>query len=462
MDTSAIAELSSATPMAQGVARLQVALGNAEERERCGRVLREAGYHVSLSGEGGPGERGGEPPHLLLIDVAGLERLRAGDGAGSPLPPLLVLADYDEVEQAGLRDPYVLRPLQPRELLLQVGLALQRLGFASPGAAELAGVRFRRKSDRLIGQSQAITSLYDRIALVAQSDVPVLILGESGTGKELVARAIHWTSRRCQRPFVAINCGSIPEPLLEDELFGHVRGAFTDARAERPGIFEQAAGGTVFLDEITELPASGQVKLLRVLQEREVRRVGGTQAIEVDVRVLAASNRDLQEALRDGSLREDLFYRLNVFTLSLPPLRERVEDIPLLVAHFIVQFSPEAGQRVRGISAPALERLQSYRWPGNVRELENVIRQAMLLCRGEEIQEGDLVLPDETTSPGFPTFKEAKRRFERDYIRQAMERAGGNVTRAARLAGKDRKDFYDLLRRHGVSPEQYRQGRPPR
>jgi two-component system response regulator GlrR len=424
-------------------------------------VLTQAGYRVSAESDSAASPHLPEESDLLLVDISSLARLPLREPHGSSRQiPVLVLADYAEVEASSMRDPYVLRPLQPRELLLQVGLALQRAGSQALGAAELTGVRFRRTSDRLIGHSPVIANLYDRIALVARSEVPVLIQGESGTGKELVARAIHWTSPRAERPFVAINCGSIPEPLLEDELFGHVRGAFTDARAERAGIFEQAQGGTVFLDEVTELAPSGQVKLLRVLQEREVRRVGGSQSIPVDARVLAASNRNLQDALRDGKVREDLYYRLNVFTLSLPALRERPEDIPLLAAHFLTQFAPESGRRVRGVSPRALERLQAYRWPGNVRELENVIRQAVLLCRGEEIQETDLVLPQETQPAGFPTFRDAKRRFECDYIRQAMERSRGNVTRAALVAGKDRKDFYDLMRRHGLQPELFRQRRP--
>jgi two-component system response regulator GlrR len=425
------------------------------------RVLSQAGYQVKSLG------RTLSPPSLeadlIVADCLALEHWQATTRRedGSPTP-VLVLADYPEVESTRLSHPYVLRPLQPRELLLQVGLALQRSGVQALGAAELAGIRFRRKNDRLIGRSRPITSLYDRIALVAHTDAPVLIQGESGTGKELVARAIHYTGPRAERPFVAINCGSIPEPLLEDELFGHVRGAFTDARAERPGIFEQAQGGTVFLDEVTELPPSGQVKLLRVLQEREVRRVGGTHAVPVDVRVLAASNRNVQEALETGRIREDLYYRLNVFTLSLPSLRERPEDIPLLTAHFLALFGPESGGRVRSISAAALRRLQSHRWPGNVRELENVIRQAILLCDGEEIQADGLALPEPSADDTFLTFRQAKQRFERGYIDRVLELAAGNVTRAARLAGKDRKDFYDLMRRHGVEPGAFRDRERPR
>jgi two-component system response regulator GlrR len=455
-----IAAAPTAAPTAAASARLRLALSDPAERERCDRVLREAGYEVRA--DSAPAAPSSEPTDLILADVASLERWRR-NGGSDPLSsaPVLVLADYAEVEASTMRDPYVLRPLHPRELLLQVGLALQRAGSPAPGGPELAGIRFRRRSDRLIGRCPTMTAVYDRIALVARSEVPVLIQGESGTGKELVARAIHWTSPRSQRPFVAINCGSIPEPLLEDELFGHVKGAFTDARAERAGIFEQAHGGTIFLDEVTELPPSGQVKLLRALQEREVRRVGGTQAITVDVRVLAASNRNLQDAMRDGTVREDLYYRLNVFTVTLPPLRERAEDIPLLAAHFLAQFGSDSGRKVGAVSAPALARLQAYRWPGNVRELENVLRQAALLCRGEEIAEADLVLPVEAIATGFPSFREAKQRFERDYIRQAMERAGGNVTRAARLASKDRKDFYDLMKRHGVTPQMFRPRRSP-
>ncbi len=418
-------------------------------------MLSGAGYQVKNMGHTPTPPSSGVD--LIVADCLALKRWEdSPPGQEGRAVPVLVLADYPEVESAGMSHPYVLRPLQSRELLLQVGLALQRTGLQALGAAELAGIRFRRSSDQLIGRSRLITSLYDRIALVARTDAAVLIQGESGTGKELAARAIHCTGPRAERPFVAINCGSIPEPLLEDELFGHVRGAFTDARVERPGIFEQAQGGTVFLDEVTELPPSGQVKLLRVLQEREVRRVGATHAIPVDVRVLAASNRNVQEALKAGSVREDLYYRLNVFTLTLPPLRDRLEDIPLLVAHFLAQFSPESGRRVRSISAAAVQRLQTHRWPGNVRELENIIHQAVLLCNGEEVQAEDLALPEPTESDGFLNFRAAKQRFERDYIHQVMDLAAGNVTRAASMAGKDRKDFYDLMRRHGIDPASLR------
>ncbi len=459
MDATLTPTAPTTAPAAQEAARLRLVLSDPSELERCRRVLCEAGYQVCVDSDASAADTPGNRRHdLVLADIEGLKRLRT-DAAPGDEAPVLVLADYAEVQTATLADPYVLRPLQPRELLLQVGLTLQRSGASALGGAELSGVRFRRTSDRLIGRSPAIASLYDRIALVARSEVPVLIQGESGTGKELVARAVHWSSPRAQSPFVAVNCGSIPEPLLEDELFGHVRGAFTDARAERAGIFEQAQGGTVFLDEVTELPPSGQVKLLRVLQEREVRRVGGTRSIPVDARILAASNRNLQDALSDGSVREDLYYRLNVFSISLPPLRERLEDVPLLAAHFLARFAPESGHRVRGVSPRAMARLQAYRWPGNVRELENVLRQAVLLCPGDEIQESDLTLPEESAGSSFTAFREAKRRFERDYIRQAMERAAGNVTRAARLAGKDRKDFYDLMRRHGMQPELFRHRR---
>ena len=443
------------SPTPSRPAQIVLTLSDGEEAGSCVRVLSQAGYQVkNLGHTSAPPSSGVD---LIVTDCLALKRwedsLRSQE---SPAVPVLVLADYPEVESAGIFHPYVLRPLQPRELLLQVGLALQSSGPQALGAAELAGIRFRRTSDKLIGHSRLITSLYDRIALVARTDAAVLIQGESGTGKELAARAIHCTGPRAERPFVAINCGSIPEPLLEDELFGHVRGAFTDARVERPGIFEQAQGGTVFLDEVTELPPSGQVKLLRVLQEREVRRVGATHAIPVDVRVLAASNRNVQECLEAGSMREDLYYRLNVFTLTLPPLRDRLEDIPLLVAHFLTQFGPESDRRVRGISAAAVQRLQTHRWPGNVRELENIIRQAILLCNGEEIQAEDLALPEPSENNGFLSFRAAKQRFERDYIHQVMDLAAGNVTRAAQMASKDRKDFYDLMRRHGIDPASFR------
>jgi two-component system response regulator AtoC len=287
----------------------------------------------------------------------------------------------------------------------------------------------------------------------------VLIQGESGTGKELVARAIHEMSPRASFPFVAVNCGAIPGELMESELFGHVRGAFTDASRNKKGLFAEADGGTLFLDEIGEMPAGLQVKLLRVLQDEEIRRVGDNRSEKVAVRVVAASARDLGRAVREGQFREDLFYRLNVVGIRLPALRERPEDIPLLARHFLTKYArlrPEAP--VRGISEGALEALRGYRWPGNVRELEHAIERALVLCEGAEIREEDL--PDEVRAPpaappGLPeetsSIKRATRLVEEQLIRRALERTGGNRTRAAEILEISYRALLYKIKEYGIS-----------
>jgi two-component system response regulator GlrR len=301
------------------------------------------------------------------------------------------------------------------------------------------------------------------IQIVARTDVPVLLLGESGTGKELAARAIHYGGARAARPFITLNCGAIPEPLMEDELFGHARGAYTGAHADKKGVFEEAEGGTLFLDEIAELPSSCQVKLLRVLQEMEVRRLGETLSRRVNVRILAATNRDLRKVTEERRFREDLFHRISVLPIEIPPLRDRRDDIPVLVDHFMRQFNRELGRTIRAFTPRALDRLRAHAWPGNIRELENRIKQAMVMATSEMVDSDALSLPPGAASPTphpsadtYPTFRRAKAEFERGYVIQTLRLAGGRVAAAARLAGKDRKDFYDLMKKHTINPDDYR------
>jgi two-component system response regulator GlrR len=291
---------------------------------------------------------------------------------------------------------------------------------------------------------------------VAQNDVPVIIYGESGTGKELVARAIHYTGKRADRPFIVENCGAIPENLIENELFGHVKGAYTDARTDQKGLFEEAHGGTLFLDEIGELPLALQVKFLRVLQDGEFKRIGSTKPIKVDVRVIAATNKDLIQAIAEKTFREDLFYRLNVIPIHIPPLRERKEDIPLLINHFLQEFNKELGKGVEGFSPAAIQKMMTYQWPGNVRELKNKVKQAMVLTRNNVITAEDLFFHVPVSSNKFQSFKEAKREFEKEYISQVLRICQGNISQAARLAKKDRKDFYDVMKKYGIQPETFR------
>jgi two-component system, NtrC family, response regulator GlrR len=315
----------------------------------------------------------------------------------------------------------------------------------------------RRRSDLIIGSSPAIGRVLELVAVAARTELPVLVLGESGTGKELVARAIHYTGARAASPFITVNCGAIPETLMEDELFGHARGAYTGAHGDKKGVFEEAEGGSLFLDEIGELYPSCQVKLLRVLQEREVRRIGDTRTRRVNVRVIAATNKDLRMEMEARRFREDLFHRISVLPISVPALRERRDDVPLLVEHYVRQFNRELSQRVKGFTPRALERLKAHPWPGNVRELENRVKQAMVMAKGEMIDTESLALfAGPGGEAGFPAFRAAKAEFEKNYVMQALRITGGKVAAAARLAGKDRKDFYDLMKKHHIDPEDYR------
>jgi transcriptional regulator with GAF, ATPase, and Fis domain len=333
-------------------------------------------------------------------------------------------------------------------------------------AVDRADKRRPRKSDVIIGGGQWIKELYEQIAMVAATDVTVAISGDSGTGKELVARTIHNLSRRMEGPFVVVNCAAIPEGLLEDELFGHVRGAFTDASRDREGLLAAAHGGTLFLDEIAEMAVPLQAKILRVLQAAEFRRIGDDKDIQVDVRVITATNKDLEQAVEAGTFRQDLYYRINVFPLRLPPLRERKDDIPLLAHHFVLRHRTKVGKVVDGLSPEALARLVAYDFPGNVRELENKIHQALVVTRGPMIEADDLSLPAAKLHGRAPTldldrpFRELKTdavdRFERDYLVALLDRHDGNLAAAARQAGMDRKNLWALVQRHGIDVDTFR------
>jgi two-component system response regulator GlrR len=322
---------------------------------------------------------------------------------------------------------------------------------------ESSGHPARRRTDLLVGSGPAMAHVLELIAVAARTGIPVVILGESGTGKELVARAIHYTGPRAARPFLTMNCGAIPETLMEDELFGHARGAYTGAHGDKRGVFEEADGGSLFLDEIGDLYPSCQVKLLRVVQEQEVRRLGETRNRRIDVRIIAATNKDLKAEMKARRFREDLFHRISVLPIHLPPLRERREDIPLLVGQFLSQFNRELGRTIRAFTPQALDRLKAHAWPGNVRELENRVKQAMVMAKGDviDLEALDMFSGDAPGGP-FPSFKRAKNEFVRNYLMQCLATVKGNVAAAARLAGKDRKDFYDLMKRHDVDPAEYR------
>ena len=312
----------------------------------------------------------------------------------------------------------------------------------------------------LVGSSRPMQQVYEQVAQVASSSTTVLIRGESGTGKELVAHAIHYGSPRAKKPFVKVSCGALPENLVESELFGYEPGAFTDARSQKKGRFELAHGGTLFLDEIGELSPATQVKLLRVLQEREFERLGGTQTVKVNVRLVTATNRDLEVAVREGQFREDLYYRLNVFTLFMPPLRERKPDIPLLADHFIEKYAAAQRKEVRRIATSAIDMLMSYHWPGNVRELENCIERAVLVCDGGVIHAHHLppTLQTAEVSGTLPraSLSAAVAAYEKDLLLDALKAARGNMAKAARLLDSTERIVSYAVRKHDIDPDRFR------
>ena len=397
---------------------------------------------------------------LVLSDInlnaalSGLDLLRAFKRADARLEVVLIsgfgtLETAIEAVRAGALD-YVSKPFDIVEVKETVDRALKRRAQpASPAAPTEAAEAL--PADGLIGRSRGMLAVYKQIAHGAGSDAPVLITGETGTGKELIARALHHHSRRAPRPFVPVNCGALAESLLESELFGHVRGSFTGALGDKKGVFEQADGGTLFLDEIGETTAAVQVRLLRVLEQGEVRPVGASRVINVDVRVVAATNRDLERAVREGSFRQDLYYRLNVIRIAVPPLRDRREDIPLLAAHVLREVAT-AGRPLRRLSPEALAALMAYSWPGNVRELENVLERVALGATGEALDVDDLPPafrerpPASLETPlfeGLPSLEQMEKR----YLAHVLEVLKGNRTRAAVVLGIDRRTLYRMMER---------------
>jgi two-component system response regulator GlrR len=311
--------------------------------------------------------------------------------------------------------------------------------------------------DTIVTRSPGMLRLLDQARMVAQSDVSVLINGQSGTGKEILAQAIHNASPRSKKAFIAINCGALPEQLLESELFGHSRGAFTGAVSSREGLFQAAEGGTLFLDEIGDMPIPLQVKLLRVLQERKVRPLGSNRDLDIDVRILSATHRDLPKAMERGEFREDLFYRLNVVSLKIPALHERAEDVPLLANHLLRQSADRHKPFVRSFSTDAMKRLMAASWPGNVRQLVNVIEQCVALTSAPVISEALVQQALEGENTALPTFVEARNQFELNYLRKLLQMTKGNVTQAARVAGRNRTEFYKLLSRHELDANDFKE-----
>ncbi|BCX80496.1 two-component system, NtrC family, response regulator GlrR [Methylomarinovum caldicuralii] len=402
-------------------------------------------------------------PHVVVTDLMmdGMDGMALFDEIHRRCPtlPIIILTAHGTINDAvdatkkGVFG-FLTKPVDNKALLHHVTQALE-ICQGVDAEPEEEGEDWRR---RIVTQSPGIEDLLNQVAKVARGRASVYIHGESGTGKELLARAIHEASPRCEGPFIAVNCTAIPEHLFESELFGHKRGAFTGATQDHPGLFQAADGGTLFLDEVGDMPKMFQVKLLRALQEMAVRPVGSTQTVAVDVRVVSASHVDLTAAVEAGDFREDLYYRLNVVTLKVPPLRERPEDIPLLLDHFLKQVAESYGSKVKGFSPEALEYLVRYEWPGNVRQLHNLVEQCVALTNTPLIPLSlvQRAISGEAGEATLPPLKEAKRRFEREYLVRLLQITRGNVTHAAQLAKRNRTEFYRLLNRHQLDPREFK------
>ena len=436
-------------------------------RSSLGAVLRDEGLDVetAASGEECLDRAARTPYDVIVLDVwlpgvdglVTLQRLRERKVDAQ----VVMISGHGNIESAvraikmGAFD-FVEKPLSLEKTVLVVRNALRQRDLEAENRA------LRARVDRqhvMVGESFAMRQLREQVETAAPTNGRVLIYGDNGTGKELVARTIHQLSRRRNGPFIEVNCAAIPEELIESELFGHQKGAFTGAVIDKPGRFEQANAGTIFLDEIADMSLKTQAKVLRVLQEQVMERVGGTQRIRVDVRVLAATNKDLPGEIRAGRFREDLYFRLNVIPIFVPPLHDRQDDIPLLAEHFMALMAAEYGRRPKRLAPEAIGRLQQYAWPGNVRELRNVIERLMIMVRGDTITAQDLAFLGHddlheraaAVEPSLP-LSEARERFERDYILQALAAQNGNMSRTAEMLGVERSNLYKKMKAFGIAP----------
>ncbi len=444
--------------------RILVVDDEEQMRDLLVKVLERKGYQVSVCGNGVDAlaflER--EPADLVVTDVrmpglSGMEALRAIKEL-NPDIVVIIMTAFGSIDQAvqavkeGAYD-YINKPFKIDEMLLTIEKALDERRLRHEVSSLRQELRTRYHFENLIGKSRAMQEIFGLIEQVAGSRSTVMVYGKSGTGKELVAKAIHYNSPRSTRAFVAVNCAAIPAELLESELFGHEKGSFTGAIATKVGKFELATGGSLFLDEVGSMRLDLQAKILRALQEREVERVGGTRTIKIDVRVIAATNRDLKKAVEEGTFREDLYYRLNVVPITLPDLKDRQEDIPLLANHFVQKFAQESNPAIREISKEAMAVLMSHAWPGNVRELENVIERAVTLGHGPAVLSTDL--PTHLAGGANPLERALTREatledLERDYIAMILQRTKGHQIRAATILGIDRRTLYRKIRRYGL------------
>jgi two-component system response regulator GlrR len=426
--------------------------------------LQSAGYETIAAGSGDQAlaQMMAAPAQLVVTDL----RMDGMDGMSlfeaihknNPALPVIVLTAHGSIPDAVTATQrgvfgYLTKPFDAPELLALIDRALRLGGNAAQSNGMPDNEEWRRE---IVTRCARMEEVLAKVRLAAASDASVLIYGESGTGKELLARALCKASARHSKPLVAINCGAMPEQLLESELFGHVRGAFTGALKDYEGLFRAADSGTLFLDEIGDMPAALQVKLLRVLQEGELRPLGAARTISVNVRIIAATNRRLDQEIAHGRFREDLYYRLNVISIELPPLAERREDIPLLAAHFLKELAERYHRPLNGFAPDAMEALIAATWPGNVRQLRNVVEQAVALCQTPLVTAAWVQQAIRDQDHGLIPFDEARGKFERQYLSQLLTIAAGNVARAARLAKRNRTEFYKLLRRHDLDPSLFK------
>ncbi len=424
--------------------------------------LEKDGYTIEavVDGASAVARIAAEPWSVLLVDLKmpggmdGLDVLRRAKEL-QPSVAVVIMTAYATVDTAvnamkfGAYD-YLTKPFDPEELTLMIEKIVAQQELVRENVILRQALKREYRFRDMVSKSPAMQAVFDLVRLAAKSPSTILVLGESGTGKELVARAIHAESPRTGKPFVAVSCAALTETLLESELFGYEKGAFTGAATRREGKFENADGGTLFLDEIGDIGPKLQLDLLRVLEERRVTRVGGTESVPVDVRIVAATNRDLEKAVADGSFRGDLFYRLNVIRIEVPPLRERREDIPLLVETFLERLHAEMGKDVEGLTSEAMALLLSHSWPGNVRELRNVLERGYVVAQGREIDARDLGLSMSPAPAGTPEHPASLSEIEKKHIALVLEQTGGNVTQAARILAIDRVTLYNKIRKYGL------------
>ncbi len=430
--------------------------------------LETAGYDVITAVEADEAveKQKAEMADLAIVDL----QLAQSDGISLmeelhlivPQMPVIILTGYGSIESAvdaikrGAHN-YLIKPFEPQDLLFHIKTAIENRRLSSEIERLKGLLETRYNFSNIVARSDKMQKVLEAVSRIARTDSTVLLLGESGTGKDLIAKAIHLASDRKEKPFVPINCAAVPETLLESNLFGHEKGAFSGAIREAKGMFLKANGGTIFLDEIGDMPIAIQAKILRVLQERHFYPVGSEKLIEVDVRIIVATNKNLEEQVKQGLFREDLYYRIHVIPIHLPPLRERKEDIPLLATHFLEKSSRLVKKEIKGLTPQAIQKLLLYDWPGNVRELENVIEYAAAMTDKEFVTDELILQTKGVVSPGpVKPLKEARDGFEKSYLIYLLELAKGSVTEAAKLAGKYRADLYDLLRKHDLKPDDFK------